>query len=133
MREGQASALELNEISRGIVDSAIQVRKKLGPGLLESIYRECLVHEMRERGLRVEEEVSVPIVYDGIPLKNPLRLDVLVEGQIILELKAVEEILAVHKSQLLSYLRLSDKRLGFLFNFNVVLMKDGMRRIVNNL
>jgi GxxExxY protein len=88
---------------------------------------------MRKRGLRVAEEGSVPIVYDGIALKNPLRLDVLVEGQIILELKAVEEILAVHKSQLLSYLRLSDKRLGFLFNFNVVLMKDGMRRIVNNL
>jgi GxxExxY protein len=133
MREGQASALELNEISRRIVDLAIQVHKKLGPGLLESIYRECLVHEMRKRGLRVAEEGSVPIVYDGIALKNPLRLDVLVEGQIILELKAVEEILAVHKSQLLSYLRLSDKRLGFLFNFNVVLMKDGMRRIVNNL
>jgi GxxExxY protein len=85
MREGQASALQLNEVSRRIVDSAIQVHKTLGPGLLESIYRECLVHEMRKRGLRVEVEVCVPIVYDGVMLRNPLRLDLLVEGEIIIE------------------------------------------------
>ena len=133
MKEGQAPAKDLNEISRQIVDGAIQVHKNLGPGLLESIYRECLVYELRKRGLKVEMEVYVPIVYDGVTLSSPLRLDVLVEGEIILELKAIEAVLAVHKSQLLSYLRLTNKRLGLLFNFNVVLLKDGMFRIVNKL
>jgi GxxExxY protein len=133
MNEGQAPALELNEISRQIVDAAIQVHKKLGPGLLESIYRECLVYELRKRGLKVEVEVYVPIVYDGATLSSPLRLDILVENEIILELKSIENVLAVHKSQLLSYMRLSNKRLGLLFNFNVVLLKDGMFRIVNKL
>lgn len=133
MREGQAPAKDLNEISRQIVDGAIQVHKKLGPGLLESIYRECLVYELRKRGLKVEVEVYVPIVYEGVTLSSPMRLDVLVEAEIILELKAIDAVHAVHKSQLLSYLRLSNKRLGLLFNFNVVLLKDGMFRIVNKL
>ena len=133
MKEGQAPAKDLNEISRQIVDAAIQVHKKLGPGLLESIYRECLVYELRKRGLKVDVEVYVPIVYDGVTLSSPMRLDVLVEGEIILELKAIEAVLAVHKSQLLSYLRLTNKRLGLLLNFNVVLLKDGMFRIVNRL
>jgi GxxExxY protein len=133
MNEGQAPARDLNEISRQIVDAAIQVHKRLGPGLLESIYRECLVYELRKRGLKVEVEVYVPIVYDGVTLSSPMRLDVLVEGEIILELKAIDAVLAVHKSQLLSYLRLTNKRLGLLFNFNVVLLKDGMFRIVNKL
>jgi GxxExxY protein len=133
MNEGQAPARDLNEISRQIVDAAIQVHKRLGPGLLESIYRECLVYELRKRGLKVEVEVYVPIVYDGVTLSSPMRLDVLVEGEIILELKAIDAVLAVHKSQLLSCLRLTNKRLGLLFNFNVVLLKDGMFRIVNKL
>jgi GxxExxY protein len=133
MKEGQAPAKDLNEISRQIVDAAIQVHKRLGPGLLESIYRECLVYELRKRGLKVGVEVYVPIVYDGVTLSSPMRLDVLVEGEIILELKAIDAVLAVHKSQLLSYLRLANKRLGLLFNFNVVLLKDGMFRIVNKL
>jgi len=133
MGQGTATALELNEISRRIIDAAIQVHKKLGPGLLESVYRECLVHEIAKRGLRVETEVQVPIVYDGITLKSPLRLDVLVEGEIIIELKAIDDILGVHRAQLLSYLRLTGKRLGLLINFNVVLLKDGIHRIVNKL
>jgi GxxExxY protein len=131
--EGQAQALELNEISRKIVDSAIQVHKKLGPGLLESVYRECLAYELRKRGLRVEIEVQIPILYDGVPLKAPLRVDVLVEGEVIVELKSIQEVHAVHRAQVISYLRLSGKRLGLLFNFNVVLLKDGMYRFVNKL
>ena len=133
MKEGQALAKDLNEISRQIVDAAIQVHKRLGLGLLESIYRECLVYELRKRRLKVEVEVYVPIVYDGVALSSPMRLDVLVESEIILELKAIDAVHAVHKAQLLSYLRLTNKRLGLLFNFNVVLLKDGMFRIVNKL
>jgi len=133
MESGPSPALELNEISRRIIDAAIQIHKKLGPGLLESVYRECLVHEMRKRGLRVEEEVQVPIVYDGIKLKSPLRLDLLVEAEVIVELKAIDDVVAVHRAQLLSYLRLTGKRLGLLLNFNVVLLKDGIHRIVNKL
>jgi GxxExxY protein len=133
MGPGPSPTLELNEISRRIIDAAIQIHKKLGPGLLESVYRECLVHEMRKRGLRVEEEVQVPIVYDGIKLKSPLRLDLLVEAEVIVELKAIDDVVAVHRAQLLSYLRLTGKRLGLLLNFNVVLLKDGIHRIVNKL
>lgn len=133
MQEGQARAVELNEISRGIIDAAIQVHKTLGPGLLESVYRECLVHELRKRGLSVRFEVDVPIVYDGITLASSLRLDLLVNESVIVELKAIEGILAVHRGQLLSYLRLSHMRLGLLINFNVVLLKDGIVRVVNNL
>jgi GxxExxY protein len=130
---GQSPALELNEISRRIIDAAIQIHKKLWPGLLESVYRECLVHEMRKRGLRVEEEVQVPIIYDGVKLKSPLRLDLIVENEVIVELKAIDDIVAVHRAQLLSYLRLTNKRLGLLLNLNVVLLKDGIHRIVNKL
>ena len=133
MREGQATALDLNEVSRKIVDSAIQVHRKLGPGLLESVYREYLVYELRKRGLRVEVEVQIAIMYDGVPLKSPLRVDILVEGEVIVELKSIEDVLAVHRAQVISYLRLSGKRLGLLFNFNVVLLKDGMYRFVNKL
>ena len=133
MIQGEAPKLELNEISRRIIDAAIQVHKKIGPGLLESVYRECLIHELKKRGLKVETEVLVPIIYDGVPLKSPLRLDVLVEGEVIIELKAIEDVLGVHRAQLLSYLRLANKKLGLLLNFNVVLLKHGIHRIVNKL
>jgi GxxExxY protein len=135
MQEGQARvrAGDLNEVSRKIVDAAIQVHKVLGPGLLESVYRECLIHELRKRGLSVRAEVDIPIVYDGVKLTSILRLDLLVNDEVIVELKSIEDILAVHRGQLLSYLRLSQKRLGLLMNFNVVLLKDGIVRLVNNL
>jgi GxxExxY protein len=136
MQEGQARAMaaDLNEISRKIVDAAVQVHKVLGPGLLESVYRECLVvHELRKRGLSVRLEVDVPIVYDGIKLASTLRLDLLVNEEVIVELKSIEDILAVHRGQLLSYLRLSNKRIGLLINFNVALLKNGLVRLVNNL
>jgi GxxExxY protein len=133
MMQGEAPKLELNEISRRIIDAAIQVHKKVGPGLLESVYRECLIYELKKRGLKVETEVLVPIMYDGVPLKSPLRLDVIVEGEVIVELKAIDDVLGVHRAQLLSYLRLANKKLGLLLNFNVVLLKHGIHRIVNKL
>lgn len=133
MQEAQGRARDLNEISRQIVDAAVQVHKKLGPGLLESVYRECLVYELQKRGLRVEVEVQVPIVYDGVPLKSALRLDLLVEAEVIVELKSIEDVLAVHRAQLLSYLKLTNKRLGLLLNFNVPLIKSGIYRLVNKL
>jgi GxxExxY protein len=133
MQEGQAKAIDLNELSRQVVDAAVQVHKKLGPGLLESVYRECLVHELRKRGLTVEIEIQVPILYDGIILESKLRLDLLVQGELIIELKSIEDVLAVHRAQLLSYLRLTGKKLGLLLNFNVVLIKDGIFRLVNKL
>lgn len=133
MQEGQSRARDLNEISRQIVDAAVQVHKKLGPGLLESVYRECLVYELEKRGLRVAVEVQVPIVYDGVPLRSALRLDLLVDDEVIVELKSIEDVLAVHRAQLLSYLKLTSKRLGLLLNFNVPLIKNGIYRLVNKL
>jgi GxxExxY protein len=133
LRVGTAKALDpkLSEISRDVVDCAYQVHSKLGPGLLESVYRECLVYEIKRRGLRVDLELDVPIIYDGHPLTSQLRLDLLIEGELIVELKAIESVLAVHKAQILSYLRLSNKRLGLLLNCNVPLIKDGIFRIAN--
>jgi GxxExxY protein len=123
----------IEEIAKQIVHSAFSVHKALGPGLLESIYQDCLVQELSERNIMVKTEVQVPVHYKGKQLNKDLRLDLLVEDQVIIEVKAVEVLLPVHMAQLLSYLKLSDKRLGFLINFNVPLLKDGIRRIVNNL
>ncbi|MBI2682998.1 MAG: GxxExxY protein [Acidobacteriales bacterium] len=122
---------DLNELARVIVDAAFKVHKHLGPGLLESTYRLCLVHELRLRGLQVRQEVPLPIEYQGIKLDAGYRVDVLVVEKIILELKTVDALLAVHHAQILSYLKHSGKKLGFLINFNSVLLKDGIRRIVN--
>ncbi len=121
---------EVDATARAIVDAAIKVHKTLGPGLLESVYEACLYHELLQRGLRVERQVAVPIVYDGITLREGLRLDRLVNNLVICELKAVESLQPVHQAQLLTQLRLSGKRLGLLLNFNVALMKDGIRRLV---
>jgi GxxExxY protein len=133
MQEGQAKAIDLNEISRQIVDAAVKIHKRMRPGLLESVYRECLIYELQKRGLRVEAEVQIPIVYDGVTLKSALRLDLLVENAVIIEVKSIEALLAVHRGQLLSYLKLTDRRLGLLINFNVALIKDGICRFVNRL
>jgi len=121
---------EVDATARAIVDAAIKVHKTLGPGLLESVYEACLYHELVQRGLRVERQVAVPIVYDGITLREGLRLDLLVNNLVICELKAVESLQPVHQAQLLTQLRLSGKRLGLLLNSNVALMKDGIRRLV---
>ena len=121
---------ELEAKARAVVDAGFHVHREFGPGLLERVYESALVHELTSKGLSIQRQVQVPLHYKGIPLEDPLRLDLLVDGTIILEVKAVEAILAVHKAQLMSYLRLSGFRLGFLLNFNVPVFKDGIRRIV---
>jgi GxxExxY protein len=123
----------LNDLSRIIITKAIQVHSKLGPALLESVYRICLIHELRKAGLHVVAEQLVPVVYDGeLQIDHGYRLDLLVEDDIIVEIKAVEKILPVHLAQLLSYLRLTDRRLGLLLNFNAPRLVQGLRRVVNN-
>ena len=121
----------LNETARIILDKAIVVHSKLGPGLLESVYRTCLTHELRKDGQKVVTERLVPIVYDGIELDG-YRLDMLVNDAVIVEAKTVERLLPVHKAQLLSYLKLLDKRLGLLINFKVPQVMQGVKRVVNN-
>jgi GxxExxY protein len=118
------------DVAELIVDAAIKVHRALGPGLLEAVYEACLTHELRQRGLRVETQVPVPIQYEGLILESGLRLDMLVDGLAVIELKAVEKSLPVHDAQLLTYLKLSGKRLGFLLNFNVPVMKNGISRFV---
>lgn len=120
----------IEQIASQIVDAAIKVHRALGPGLLESIYELCFSHELLRRSLKVATQVKVPILFEDLKIEDALRLDLIVEDLIIVELKAVESVLPVHEAQLLSYLRLSGKRLGFLLNFNVPLMKQGIKRLV---
>jgi GxxExxY protein len=123
----------MNQISGKIIDAALHVHRSLGPGLLESVYEVVLAHELVRRGLYVIRQHPVPIEYDEIRLQIGFRADLLVENLIIVEVKSVEAIAPVHKMQLLTYLRLADKRLGLLINFNVALIKDGICRVVNGL
>ena len=122
-----------NEISKVILDAAFRVHTTLGPGLLESVYEAALTHELRKAGLEVETQVPIPVVYDGVKLAIGFRLDVLVEGKVILELKSCEQLIPIHSKQLLNYLRLADLRLGLLFNFNVESLKGNIIRLANNL
>ncbi len=117
-------------IAKRIVDAAYTMHKILGPGLLEKVYEVCFCHEISKRELKYRRQVSIPIIYDKIKFDEGLRLDVLIEELIICELKAVNEMNPVWEAQLLSYLKLTDKRLGFIINFNVPLIKDGIRRII---
>ena len=117
-------------VAEKIVDSAFKVHKALGPGLLERIYELCFCHELSKHGLEYQRQVDLPICYDGIVFDEGLRLDVFVEELIICELKAVDELNPVWKAQILSHLKLTGKRLGFLINFNVPLIKDGINRII---
>jgi GxxExxY protein len=117
-------------IAKKIVDSAYPVHKNLGPGLLEKVYEICFCHELGKRGLNFQRQIDIPIVYDGIVFEEGLRLDVLVEDTVICELKAVDELNPVWEAQILSHLKLTNKRLGFLINFNVPLIKSGIRRYV---
>jgi len=121
----------LDGITLVIIQAAIEVHRILGPGLLESLYRECLVSELQERRLKVIVETLVPISYKGKPLNGHYRIDLLVEDAVIIELKSVEAVLPVHCAQVLSYLRLTEKRVGLLINFNVSYLRQGVRRIVN--
>lgn len=122
-----------NEIARQIVDAAYQIHRSLGPGLLESVYESILFHELRKRQLRVERQLPVTFRYNGRVYENSFRIDLLVEGLVIVELKAAEETAAVHKRQLFTYLKLSGKRLGLLINFGQAIFKTGVTRIVNGL
>jgi GxxExxY protein len=124
---------ELNEVSGAIVDGAIQVHSSLGPGLLESAYQTCLAYELRERGLTVRNQVALPIVYKTIEMPVGYRVDLIVEESVIVEVKTVASLLPIHEAQLLTYLRLSGRRLGLLLNFHVPRMRDGIRRLVNGL
>jgi len=122
--------MELNGVSGEIVRAAIRVHSALGPGLLESACRACLCHELSKRGLRSDVEVVLPLRYDGVNIDVGYRLDLLVEDAVIVELKTVRKLLPVHQAQLLSYLRLSERRLGLLINFNVYRLLDGVKRMV---
>ena len=130
---GETSAMNINEVSGQVVDAAMKVHSALGPGLLESAYEACLLHELRKRGRKVLSQVALPVVYDGVKIDVGYRIDLLVEDVVIVELKAVEKLLPIHDAQLLSYLKLGGYRLGLLINFNVLHLKDGIKRKVNNL
>jgi GxxExxY protein len=114
-----------------IIGAAMKVHSVLGPGLLESAYETCLIHELRKQGLAVAAQVALPVEYDGVRLDAGYRIDLLVEDRVIVELKAVDQLLPIHQAQMLSYLKLSGKRVGLLINFNVVHLKHGIKRMLN--
>ncbi len=122
-----------NEVAKIIVDAAFTVHTRLGPGLLESVYEAIMEYELAKRGLHVAHQRPMPVIYEEIRLKIGFRPDLIVEGKVIIEIKSLERIAPVHKKQLLTYLRLADKRLGLLINFGEALIKDGISRIVNRL
>ena len=121
----------LDQISSRIIGAAIEVHRHLGPGLLESAYQTCLAFEVKQFGLKVEEQKPLPVVYKQVKLDCGYRLDMVVEDEVIVEVKAIEKLLPIHEAQLLSYLRLTRKRVGLLMNFHVPVLKNGLKRIVN--
>ncbi len=122
---------ERNRITGQIVDAAMRVHTKLGPGLLELAYEACLAYELRKRGFKAFPQVGLPVIYDDVQLDVGYRIDLLVDDEVIVELKAVDEIAPIHEAQLLSYLKLSGRKVGLLINFNVLRLKDGIQRRVN--
>lgn len=122
-----------NEISKVVFDCALKVHKSLGPGLLESVYETCLFYELNESGLNVKKQETIPLIYKDVNLEIGYRADLIVENKVIIEVKAVDALNEVHLAQVLTYLRLSGCKLGMLINFNVVLIKDGIKRVANNL
>ena len=120
-------------VARQIVDAAFRVHTTLGPGLLESVYEAALAYELEKHGLRITRQQAIPVVYETVHILTGFHADLVVEEKVIVEIKALERIVPVHKKQLLTYLRLADKRLGLLINFNAALIKDGITRIVNGL
>lgn len=122
-----------NEIAKEIVDPAYKIHTTLGPGLLESVYEAVMAEEMSRRGLQIVRQLAIPVVYENVRLEVGFRADLIVEEKVIIEIKSIERIAPVHKKQLLTYLRLTDKRLGILINFDVELIKDGITRVVNRL
>ncbi len=122
---------EINKITESIIGASIEIHRALGPGLLESAYEACLYYELTQLGFRVERQKSLPVVYKGITLDAGYRIDLLVNDLVIVELKAIDKLAPIHSAQLLSYLRLSEKKVGLLINFNVKMLKDGIKRIAN--
>ena len=120
-----------NPISKIIVDSALKIRRRLGPGLLESVYETVLAYELQRQGLQVARQDSVPIVYEGMTFPDPFRVDLVIEGKVLVELKSVEELEPVHYRQTLTYLKLANLKVGLLINFNVPMFRDGVHRLVN--
>jgi len=121
---------ETEQLAKIVLDAAFAVHSAMGPGLLESVYETCLNHEIQKKGLEVQVQVSVPVIYDGLRLDSGYRLDLLVNNRVVVEIKSVEQILPVHQAQLLTYLKLGGYRLGFLINFNVRYLKNGIQRFV---
>jgi len=124
--------LKYPEVTGRIVEAALKVHTAIGPGVLESVYKTCMAHELRSRGLKALTEVALPVVYEGIRMDSGYRIDLFVEDMVIVELKCAEALLPIHKAQLLTYLRLANKPIGVLLNFNVLHMREGIRRILNN-
>ncbi len=124
--------MEINNLTSEIIACAIEVHRALGPGLLENAYKECLEYELKESGLVVEKEKAIPIIYGDVQLDCGYRIDLLVENKIVLELKSVEALTDVHLAQVLTYLKLGDFELGLLMNFNVTLLKHGIKRVINS-
>ena len=123
--------MELNEITEKVIGCAIKVHRALGPGLLESTYEVCLAHELVKEGLKVKTQVALPVVYDGLRLDAGYRIDMLVEDAVIVELKSIESLHPIHEAQVISYLKLRGKNIGLLINFNVKLLKGGIKRLIN--
>ena len=122
--------MEINQITHEILDSAYKVHTKLGPGLLESAYQACLVYELRKKGLTIEVEKALPLIYEEVKLDCGYRIDLMVESKVIVELKSVESFTDVHIAQILTYLRLAEKKVGLLLNFNVKSLKNGIKRVI---
>ncbi len=123
--------IELEYIGKIIVDSAFKVHNTLGPGLLEKVYETCVAHELTKAGLKVQRQLDIPIFYDGIEFNEGFRLDILVEGKVIIEIKAIDAVNPIWEAQIISHLKLMNKKLGFLINFNVPVIKKGIRRFAN--
>lgn len=122
-----------NEISKIVVDCAIKIHKNLGPGLLESAYEECMYYELKKIGLTVDKQKALPLVYEDIKLEIGYRIDLIIENKVVVEIKSVDTLNDVHLAQILTYIKLSECKLGLLINFNVAFLKNGIRRVVNNL
>lgn len=122
-----------NEIGEAVISAAMRVHTALGPGLLESVYEACLAHELTKNGMSVKRQVAVPVRYDGLELESGLRLDLLIDDRVVVELKCVDRFAPIHTAQLLSYLKLTHCRLGYLLNFNVVHLREGIKRLANGL
>jgi len=132
MNRRDAETQREDELTGKIIGAGIEVHRELGPGLLESAYEECLCHELSLRGLAFQRQVELPVVYRGVRLDCGYRMDVVVEGAVVVELKTVDRLLPIHEAQMLTYLKLYRRQVGLLMNFNVPVLKDGIKRMVNN-